>query len=177
MNSKMRKVRIKKSRPRSALPFHPLKKPMLLAIAVARKGIQCGQSPFGSVIVQGSEVLAATHNQVWATSDPTAHAEITCIRMASQQNSRIDLSDCVLYSTCEPCPMCLAACHWAKITRVVYGATISHAQQAGFSELTIPGEKMVSLGGSPLLLTSGFMAKQCATLFSEWKRFNGSRAY
>ena len=104
---------------------------MSLAIAKARDGIAAGQSPFGAIIVRGHDVVAVTHNTVWLDTDPTAHAEVNCIRSAAKALKLIDLSGCEMYSTCEPCPMCLAAIHWSKIDRVVYGATIADAAAAG----------------------------------------------
>ena len=98
---------------------------MRLAIEKTREGIAAGQSPFGSAIVKNGEVVAVTHNTVWKTTDPTAHAEVNCIRRAAASLGTIELAGCTLYSTCEPCPMCLAASHWAKIDRVVFGATIA----------------------------------------------------
>lgn len=159
------------------MSFQPSKKMMELAIEVAKQGIMQGQSPFGSLIARGEEVLMRGHNQVWATSDPTAHAEVTTIRMCSQQNATIDLSGCVLYSTCEPCPMCLAACHWAKFDYVVFGASIQDAESAGFSELGISSHDMVRLGGSPMKLISGFMEEECRSLFSLWAAQENSRSY
>src|SRR5581483_8338346 len=108
---------------------------MRLAIRKAQEAIAAGQSPFASVIVRGEEVVAVTHNTVWRDTDPTAHAEVNCIRAAAAKLRTIALRDCRLYSTTEPCPMCLSAIHWAKIDRVVYGAAIADATAAGFSEL------------------------------------------
>src|SRR5438874_11390685 len=105
---------------------------MRVAIEKTREGIDAGQSPFGSVIVRGGEVVAATHNTVWLTTDPTAHAEVNCIRSAAGKLKTIFLTGCTLYSTTEPCPMCLSAIHWARIERVVSGAPIADASAAGF---------------------------------------------
>ncbi|MFL5329295.1 MAG: nucleoside deaminase [Gemmataceae bacterium] len=149
---------------------------MRLAIAKTREGIAAGQSPFGALIAQGSRVVACTHNIVWATTDPTAHAEVNCIRTAAKALNTIDLKGCTLYSTTEPCPMCLAAIHWAKIERVVFGATIADAGTAGFAELYIPAKEMARMGRSPLKVEDGLLAKECAGLFDEWKRAGG-RAY
>src|SRR6516165_9769852 len=107
---------------------------MRLAIRKAQESIAAGQSPFGAVIIKDGEVVAATHNTVWRDSDPTAHAEVNCIRAAASALRLIDLSGCEMYSTCEPCPMCLSAIHWARIDRVVFGATIADAALAGFNE-------------------------------------------
>jgi tRNA(Arg) A34 adenosine deaminase TadA len=138
------------------------------AIRAARKGIATGQSPFGSVIVLQGQVVASAHNSVWCDTDPTAHAEVNTIRAAARALNTIDLAGCSLYSTCEPCPMCLAAIHWAKISRVVYGAAIQDAAAAGFSELHVPACELARLGGSPLVVEGGLLAEECRALFTEF---------
>jgi tRNA(Arg) A34 adenosine deaminase TadA len=142
---------------------------MMLAIAKAREGIAAGQSPFGAVIVRGPDVIAATHNTVWRDTDPTAHAEINCIRRAAGEFKQIDLSGCEMYSTCEPCPMCLAAIHWSKLDRVVYGASIADAAAAGFCELQVDAKLLAEMGKSPLKVESGLLREDCARLFELWK--------
>lgn len=150
---------------------------MRAAIEVTLKGIDAGQSPFGSVIVQHNAIVAATHNTVWLTTDPTAHAEVNCIRAAARSLNTIFLRGCTLYSTTEPCPMCLSAIHWAKIERVVFGATIADAADAGFKELFIDARNMVKLGGSPLIVESGLLQEECAALFDKWKKAGKCQAY
>ena len=76
--------------------------------------------PFGAVIVRNEKIIAKAHNKVILMNDPTAHAEILAIRIASGKLRRFDLSDCELYSTCEPCPMCLGAIHWAKMRKLFF---------------------------------------------------------
>ncbi len=142
---------------------------MKLAIDRTREGIAAGQSPFGSVIVFEGRVIASTHNTVWLDTDPTAHAEINALRLASRNLKSIDLKGSTLFSTCEPCPMCLAAIHWAKVDRVVFGASIADAAEAGFSELPIAAAELVRLGRSPLRVEGGLLAEECARLFQEWK--------
>src|SRR4051794_29768559 len=105
---------------------------MQVAIAKTKAGIAAGQSPFGSIIVRDGRIVAEAHNTVWRDTDPTAHAEVNAIRLASKALGTIDFTGCTLYTTCEPCPMCLTASHWARISRVVYGATIEDAEKAGF---------------------------------------------
>lgn len=148
-----------------------------LAIAKAREGIAAGQSPFGSVIVRGAQVVAAAHNTVWRDTDPTAHAEVNSIRAAAHALGTIDLSACVLYSTCEPCPMCLSAIHWSKILRVVYGAEIADAAAAGFSELRMPARELARAGGSGMAIESGLLAEECRALFAEFLRSNVGKTY
>jgi guanine deaminase len=150
---------------------------MRLAILVAREGIASGQSPFGSILVKEDRVVASTHNTVWRDTDPTAHAEVNCLRSAAKVLGTIDLSGCTLYSTCEPCPMCLAAIHWAKVDRVVFGATIDDAASAGFRELHVPAKVLAEMGGSPLKVEGGVLNEECASLFEEWNRASMGDTY
>jgi guanine deaminase len=143
---------------------------MLAAIDKAREGIATGQSPFGAVIVRDRTVVASTHNTVWRDTDPTAHAEVNCIRRAATALQTIDLRGCQMYSTCEPCPMCLSAIHWSKIDRVVYGATIADAAGAGFCELHVDAQLLAQMGKSPLKVESGLLREECAELFEIWKK-------
>ncbi len=150
---------------------------MRLAIEKTREGIAAGQSPFGSVIVRDGQVIAATHNTVWRDGDPTAHAEVNCIRQAARELKTIALRGCTLYSTTEPCPMCLAAIHWAKLERVVYGATIADAAAAGFHELYVAAKELANLGRSPLRVEDGLLREECAALFAEWRATGLCPAY
>ena len=151
---------------------------MRKAIAVCRRGIEAGQAPFGSILIDtDGRVVAEAHNTVWSDCDPNAHAEVNVIRRAAGSLGRIALRGCTLYSTCEPCPMCLAACHWAKLDRVVFGAAISDAAAAGFSEMPIPADRMVTLGQSPLIVRGGPLREECSQLFQEWKETGNAKAY
>ena len=147
------------------------------AIRAAREGIAAGQSPFGSVIVRDGQVVAAAHNTVWHDTDPTAHAEVNNIRAAARALKTIDLTGCTLYSSCEPCPMCLSAIHWAKISRVVYGAEIADAAAAGFSELRVPARELARLGGSPLIVEGGLLRDECRALFAEFQSTSPGKTY
>ena len=95
---------------------------MRQAFEEARAGIEEGQTPFGAIVVRGGAVVARGHNEVWATTDPTAHAEVVAIRRAALALGTIDLGGCVMYTTCEPCPMCAAAISFARIRRLYFGA-------------------------------------------------------
>jgi tRNA(Arg) A34 adenosine deaminase TadA len=151
---------------------------MRLAIEKAKEGIAAGQSPFGAVLVRDARlVVAAAHNTVWRDTDPTAHAEVNAIRKAATRLGRIDLRDCTMFSTCEPCPMCLAATHWSKIERVVYGATIADAAAAGFSELQVGARPLATMGQSPLRVESGLLAAECRALFELWEKTALSKSY
>ncbi|MFH1133455.1 MAG: nucleoside deaminase [Nanoarchaeota archaeon] len=108
---------------------------MLLAAKEAEQGVRLGHGgPFGAVIVRKGRIIAKGHNRVIVTNDPSAHAEIVAIRAATKKLGRFDLSDCELYTSCEPCPMCLAAIHWAKMRTLFYGATRKDAARIGFDD-------------------------------------------
>ncbi len=161
---------------------------MNLAIGKARAGIRKGQSPFGACIVRDAgkggtggagakpEVVACTHNTVWKDTDSTAHAEINAIRSACRKLKTVDLSGCTIYSTTEPCPMCFSAIHWAKIDKIVFGASIADAKKAGFSELSVSDAELKKKGKSPVAVEGGFMKEECKKLFVEWKKAKG-KAY
>ncbi len=150
---------------------------MRLAIAKAREGIEQGQTPFGACIARSGEVVSCTHNVVWQTTDITAHAEIRAIREACRKLQAIDLSDCVIFSTCEPCPMCFAACHWARISKIVYGASIQDAQRSGFHELTIPASRMKDLGGSQMEIAGDLLRDEAVALFHFFDQQPHKRTY
>lgn len=150
---------------------------MTAAIIAATEGIEAGQTPFGACIVRDGEIISAAHNSVWGNTDITAHAEIQAIRNACRKLDTVDLAGCVIYSTCEPCPMCFAACHWAKISKIVFGARIADAEQAGFSELTISNEQMKTLGHSGIEITGDFLRDECAKLFTTWAEREDKQSY
>jgi guanine deaminase len=150
---------------------------MRLAIEKARQGIENGQSPFGACVVREDAVLACVHNVVWETTDITAHAEIHAIREACRRLSRVDLSGSVIYSTCEPCPMCFSACHWARIDRIVYGARIHDAAEFGFNELPISVDRMKQLGGSAIEIVPDCLREENIALFRLWAQRPDRHAY
>jgi guanine deaminase len=115
--------------------MEPREEFLVLAFEVARQGVESGAGgPFGAVVVRGDDVLASAHNQVVATNDPTAHAEIGAIRAACAVLNSFQLDDCELYASCEPCPMCLGAIYWARPSAVFFSATRDDAAQAGFDD-------------------------------------------
>lgn len=150
---------------------------MQLAIAKAREGIAAGQSPFGCAVAVGGQVVAVSHNVVWATGDITAHAEVTAIREACRATGRVLLEGAIVATTCEPCPMCMAALHWARVETVYYGATIADAQLAGFNELSLPAAELLRLGKSKVVLVPGLLRDECRALFDEWRSSPLARAY
>jgi len=150
---------------------------MRLAIAKAREGIEQGQTPFGACIVREGQILACSHNEVWATCDITAHAEVQALREACAQLKGVDLSGATIYCTCEPCPMCFGAIHWAKIPRIVYGAGITDAKEFGFNELPISNETMKQEGKSKIQVESGLLYEESRGLFKLWAACEERRVY
>jgi len=117
------------------------------AIKLALDNANSDGGPFGAIIVKNGEILASGVNQVTGNNDPTAHAEVQAIRTATMKLSNFQLEGCVLYSSCEPCPMCLGAIYWAGIDKVYFASNRHDAEEAGFSdaliyrEISLPIEK------------------------------------
>jgi len=150
---------------------------MQLAIDACRDGISADQSPFGCAIARDGELLACSHNTVVLTTDITAHAEVNAIREACRAANDIFLEGAMVATTCEPCPMCMAALHWARVEVVYYGASIADADRAGFNELQLPADELLRLGGSGVKLVPGTLAPECCQLFAEWQARPNRRVY
>ncbi len=116
-----------------------------LAVDESLLSIQSGSSPFGAVIVKDDKIIARAHNMVVPQNDPTAHAEVECIRKACQAIESFDLKGCVLYTSCEPCPMCLNAAKWANIDTIYYAATRDDADAIGFRDRVFYNENTVHM--------------------------------
>lgn len=148
---------------------------MRLACDEAIRGMEADEGgPFGAVIVRKNELIAASHNRVLATNDPTAHAEVNAIRAASAVLGRYDLSDCTLYTTCYPCPMCMGAILWARIPTIYFGATESDAAEGGFDD-----ERFHSLMRDPhtVLDLRPIDTEATKALFSRWLAKENRRIY
>lgn len=144
---------------------------MQMAIEEARRGILAGHGgPFGTVIVKDGEVIACEHNKVLLNNDASAHGEISAIREAGRKIGTFDLSGCTLYTTGEPCNMCLCACMWANIEKIYYGCTIGDNSLIGFRD----GKFDRIFGGRDKL--DGYMVQigreACLELFNEYKSLN-----
>lgn len=145
-----------------------MNKYMLEAIKEARLGIKNKDGgPFGAVIVYEDKIIASAHNCVIKNNDATCHGEIEAIRMASKALNTFDLSGCTLYTTAEPCPMCLGAILWSNISRVYYGCNICDTEDIGFRD-----KKFYEFDKSKLL--SPLDREECLELFKEYK--NESKA-
>ena len=150
---------------------------MRLAIEKCRAGIAAGQSPFGCAIARGEELLAVSHNTVMLTTDITAHAEMNALRSACQAADNIFLEETIVATTCEPCPMCMAALHWARVPTVYFGTSIADAEDAGFNELRLRAADLLKLGGSRVQLIPDMLADECRELFQQWKSGPSPRSY
>lgn len=123
--------------------------------------------PFGAVVVKNGKVIGKGGNRVSSTNDPTAHAEIVAIREACKSIGSFDLSGCVLYTTCEPCPMCLSAIYWASIERVFYGSTRYEAAEIGFKDNHIYEELPLQPADRKIPFIQVNL-EPAITLFREW---------
>lgn len=114
---------------------------MQRAIELAREGMESGAGgPFGAVVVKDNEIIAEGWNKVTSSNDPTAHAEVTAIRAACEKLGTFQLDDCVIYTSCEPCPMCLGAIYWARPKKVYYGCNKQDAADIAFDDQFIYDE-------------------------------------
>lgn len=150
---------------------------MLSAIEEGRRGFKAGDGgPFGAVIVRDGIILAQGHNEVLKTQDPTAHAEVVAIRRATALLGRFDLFDCQIYASCEPCPMCFAAIHWARIKSLYYAGTQDDAAAAGFDDRYI--YEVIRGRADHVEVTSTQIDHDAAlTLFDEWNRWDRKTLY
>ena len=134
---------------------------MKRAISEAQKGIKNGDGgPFGAIIVKNGKVIAAAHNTVIISGDPTAHAELNAIRRAAKKLKTYDLNGCSIYSTGEPCPMCAAAIKWANIGEVYYGCLCDDADKIGFRDKTLEIKSNN--------LETNIDREECLKLYGEW---------
>ena len=138
------------------------------AIHLAEQGVRANRGgPFGCVVVRQGKVVARGNNQVTSTNDPTAHAEVTAIREACRTLGTFQLADCELYTSCEPCPMCLAAIYWARIPTVYYGNTRADAAAIGFDDDFIYGQIPLPPGERTVKMEP-FLRDAAQGAFAEW---------
>ena len=150
---------------------------MRMAIELATGNVVSGHGgPFGAVIVKDGEVVATGANQVTATNDPTAHAEVTAIRNACSKLGVFELRGCEIYSSCEPCPMCLSAILWARCERLYYGNTASDAAAAGFDDSYFY-EQVRAEVGERALPTENLLRDESLASFEAWRKFEARIKY
>jgi guanine deaminase len=150
---------------------------MQIAIELAAEHMRAREGgPFGAVITRGTEIVARGWNRVTSSNDPTAHAEMTAIRKAAAAAGSFQLRGCVLYSSCEPCPMCLGAAYWARLDRVVFAATRADAAAAGFDDAEIYDE-MSRAPFARKMPMQGAMRERAVEVFDEWRRLPDKMPY
>ena len=147
-----------------------------LAINISRKNIDIGGGPFGAVIVKNGEIIAQSANSVTLDNDPTAHAEVNAIRKAAKKLGTFNLSECEIYSSCEPCPMCLGAIYWAKIPKLFFAGTQADAENAGFSDKFIYKEIELSID-KRTLITENILREEAKKVFEYWKKKENKTEY
>ena len=149
-----------------------MKKAILLSIENAKTG----RGPFGALIVKDNKIISTGVNSVTLNNDPTAHAEILAIRKACRKIKSYDLTGCVIFSSCEPCPMCLGAIYWAHLDKIYYANTRKDAQEIGFdddmiySEISLPPSKRII----PCIQLEMEEAKKA---FHVWEKLENKREY
>ena len=146
------------------------------AIRLANESVKNGGGPFGAVIVKDGEIIAGSSNSVTINNDPTAHAEVSTIREACRKLGTFDLSGCVIYTSCEPCPMCLGAIYWAHIDRIYYGNTRSDAADIDFADNFIYEELDKPLEERTLPILP-LLRDEALDSFRRWKEKEDKQAY
>lgn len=147
------------------------------AIEFALEGISLRQGgPFGAVVVKDGKIIGKGHNRVAPDNDPTAHAEVVAIREACKNIGSYQLNDCVLYTTCEPCPMCLGAIYWSRPKRVVYGATKQDAAKQNFDDNFIYQEIEKPISTRKIPFQHQFRSESLR-LFEAWEKLENKIDY
>lgn len=150
---------------------------MQQAIELATQNVITGRGgPFGAVIVRDGQVLATGANCVTASNDPTAHAEVTAIRNACTQLGSFTLTGCEIYTSCEPCPMCLAAIYWARLGAIYYGSTAAEAAAAGFDDAFLYREVALPISDRTIP-TINLLPEQAISSFNAWRQYAGRIDY
>jgi guanine deaminase len=151
---------------------------MEAALEEAYRGCSRGDGgPFGAVIVSKGEIVARAHNEVLKCSEPTRHAEMCAISKAAPRFRSHLFLGADIYSTTEPCVMCFAAIHWARIRRVYFGTTVRDVNALGFNELTISNRRLKGLGRSPVEIVPGVLREECRELLEYWRRLPDKKTY
>ena len=150
---------------------------MSRAIALALENVRSGGGgPFAAVIVKKDHIIAEGTNRVTRTNDPTAHAEVVAIREACRVLADFQLRGCDLYTTCEPCPMCLGAIYWARPARTFYAATAADAAQAGFDDAFIYDELKIAPAARRIPMTQ-LLREDSLAIFSAWRQQENKTPY
>ena len=147
------------------------------AIKQADKGISNKEGgPFGAIVVKNGEIVGRGNNRVTSTNDPTAHAEMVAIRDACKNLNSFQLDDCVIYSSCEPCPMCLGAIYWARPKKLVFASSKEDASDAGFDDSLIYKEMPLPIE-KRLIETKQILREEGMSVFDKWKASDDKTKY
>ena len=150
---------------------------MQRAIELAENGMEKGYGgPFGAVVVKDGKIVGEGYNSVIHSNDPTAHAEILAIRNACKNLGTFELKDCTIYTSCEPCPMCLGAIYWARLKKVVYAAKKEDAAQISFDDDNFYGEMAKNMEDRQIDFEE-LMREKALPLFSKWNQKPDKTAY
>lgn len=149
---------------------------MRRAIQLSLESVKHGGGPFGAVIVKEGKIIAEAANRVTLDNDPTAHAEVNAIRQAARSLGRFDLSGCDIYTSCEPCPMCLGAIYWAHLDHIYYGCNRRDAADAGFDDEFIYQELSLAPAERQKVMEVLLPDESLAT-FRMWKEKKDKRRY
>lgn len=142
---------------------------MRKAIELSIDNVKNGGGPFGAVIARDGEIIATGVNRVTANNDPTAHAEVSAIRNAAEALGTFDLSSCEIYSSCEPCPMCLGAIYWARLKKLYFANNKTDAKNIGFDDSFIYDELALPLGRRKLS-SEEMMRNEAIRAFEMWEQ-------
>ena len=149
---------------------------MKRAIELSIKSVSNGTGPFGAVLVKDNQIIAEGFNTVTTNNDPTSHAEIVAIRIACKELSNFSLEGCDLYTTCEPCPMCLSAIYWARISKIYYANTRIDAQKIDFSDAMIYEELNKTIKDRKIPMHQ-IMREEALKAFDMWEKKEGKIKY
>lgn len=149
---------------------------MRRAIQLSLESVKHGGGPFGAVIVKDGEIIAEAANRVTLDNDPTAHAEVNAIRQAARSLGRFDLSGCDIYTSCEPCPMCLGAIYWAHLDHIYYGCNRRDAADAGFDDEFIYEELSLAPAERQKVMEV-LLPDESLAAFRMWKEKKDKRRY
>ena len=150
---------------------------MRRAIALALENVRAGNGgPFAAIVVKGSRVIAEGTNRVTSSNDPTAHAEIVAIREACRVLKDFQLTGCDLYTTCEPCPMCLGAFYWERPARIFYAGTAADAAAAGFDDAFIYEELKLPPTGRRIPAAQ-ILREESLAIFAAWQKPQNRKTY
>lgn len=153
------------------------KKFMVEAIKMAQNGIRNNEGgPFGAVVVKNGEIIGRGNNRVTSTNDPSAHAEVVAIRDACNKLGSFQLEGCDIYTSCEPCPMCLGAIYWARPDKVYFGCTKKDAAEIDFDDDFIYRELELPLDKRKIEFTQ-IMEEDAKRVFQEWENKNDKISY